>query len=161
MTELRSLASSYARPMPRSALALRWPTRLAEVWSHYRGVRAPTSSRRAARVVETELRLSPPCRRGAHLTLHFTYHVESLSMCRFPPRLGRRPRSQRRWDAFLPHLPSLADVGEPYSGLAMPFRALHAKPQGLIVRTHRLVLLPPSSGVTHLNLLGFARVPSP
>ena len=89
MTELRSLASSCARPVPRYALALRWPTRLAAVWSHYRGVRAPTSSRRAARVVEMELRQSPPSRHGARLALYFTYRVESLSMCYCPPCLGQ------------------------------------------------------------------------
>ena len=98
---------------------------------------------------------------GARLTLHFTYHVESLSMCCCPSCLGRRPRSQLRWDTSLPYLPSLADVGEPCLGLPMPFRALRAKPRGLVVCTHRLVLLPPSSGATHLNFLGFARVPYP
>ena len=121
MTELRSLASSCTRPMPRYALALHWPTRLAAVWSHYRGVSAPTSSRRAARMVETELRLSLPCHHVPRLALHFTYRVKSLSMCRCPLHLGRLPRSQRRWDTSLPHLPLLANTGEPGSGLAMPF----------------------------------------
>ena len=52
-------------------------------------------------------------------------------------------------------LPLLADAGEPRSGPATTFQALHAKPPFLVIWVHVLVLLP------HLNLLGLARVPSP
>jgi len=40
VTELQSLSSSCARPMPCYALSLCWPTWLSLVWFHYHGVHA-------------------------------------------------------------------------------------------------------------------------
>jgi len=64
-------------------------------------------------------------------------------------------RSQSRWDAFLPHLPSLADADVTGSGLVAP---LQARCANLSTISPPVLVLQLSIGAARLNLLVLTRV---